>query len=461
MKSTLYRWHRRIAILVLLPLLLWALSGLLHPLMRLTQPEIAQHHYPLPVWPADLTGPWIDESQAISGIRPVKVEDSWWQQQWLNRNTPAAFTDLKTGTSQPDIAGQYATQLARHFSGDSSSAISQIRFIDQFNDDYAPINRLLPVWEVSFNRPDGLQVYVDIRQDRLATVSDNTRRTLQTLFQTLHTWSFWDADSLLRNAVVMAMTTGLLFIGMSGLYLFLVLPLRNRGFNNSRRVHIWGGALLSLFLFMFAFSGLLRSLEKQLPQVRGITLASQPDLSQISFGFRQLQQQLPDINNAILHRLEQQTVWQISQAGQPDRWLSAVNGTPIIDGKKRFAQQLALTALGSLPTPESSQSIRSFKTTQDYGFIDKRLPVLALHLPGQTLYLDTRDEVLSKQSDARSQLFGWIFRYLHKWHFADGLGLNMRDSLMALTLLLLNGIALLGGSLWLKRRRKHNQATTG
>lgn len=460
MKRTLYHWHRRIAMVVLLPLLLWAMSGLLHPLMRLTQPEIAQHHYPLPVWPANLAGPWKSELQTIAGVRAVNVGGSWWQQQWQDRHTPASFVDLKTGVPRPDVAKQYATQLARHFSGDTTSAIRQIRFIDRFNDDYAPINRLLPVWEVSFYRADALKVYVDIRQDRLATVSDNTRRTLQTLFQTLHLWSFWDANAHLRNAVFMAMTTGLLFIGASGLYLFTVLPLRNSTLNNSRKLHIWGGTLLSLILLMFASSGLMRTLEKQLPEMRGVMLNSQPNLGEVTVNFAQLQQHLPDMTNAILHHLDRQPVWQVSRSGKPDEWISAVTGQRIPGGETAFAHALAAAAIGVLPNTSDIQRIENFRTSDDYGFIDKRLPVIALHYPERSLYLDTRDEVLSKQTDTASRLFNWVFRYLHKWRFADGLGLNTRDGLMALTLLLLSMIAMLGGSLWLKRQRARTRSTS-
>ena len=40
-KAVLYKWHRRIALAVLVPLLLFGLSGILHPVMRLTAPQIA------------------------------------------------------------------------------------------------------------------------------------------------------------------------------------------------------------------------------------------------------------------------------------------------------------------------------------------------------------------------------------------------------------------------------------
>ena len=54
MTRQFYLWHRRLAICLIVPMLVFSLSGLLHPLMRLTRPDVAQMFYPTPAWPADL-----------------------------------------------------------------------------------------------------------------------------------------------------------------------------------------------------------------------------------------------------------------------------------------------------------------------------------------------------------------------------------------------------------------------
>ncbi len=54
MTAKLYVWHRRLALFVMLPLLLFGLSGLLHPVMRLTAPELDQRFFATPSWPDNL-----------------------------------------------------------------------------------------------------------------------------------------------------------------------------------------------------------------------------------------------------------------------------------------------------------------------------------------------------------------------------------------------------------------------
>lgn len=456
-----YLWHRRLALWVLIPILVFSLSGLLHPLMRLTRPDAAQMFFPPPVWPADLKGPvLIEPDLSVAGLRPVKLGDDWVQQQWATRTHSSQFVSLATGQPTEHGAQDYAEQLARFYIGDTQSEIAAIRFITQFDAEYGEINRLLPVWMVEFKRDDQLRVYVDIRQDRLATLSDDTRRLLLQLFQWGHVWSFLDENDPLRNALFILMMSACTLLGLSGIYLFVVLPISKRRNARGRKVHAWGGLLISLALLMFVASGLVRTVEKLIPEVRGVPLAESIALNTVSYDFTQLKQRFSAIQGVRLHRLDREAVWQISQPRQPDQWVNASTGQSIDQGALAFAQQVAANANASSRTQAlvSSERIHNFKADGDYGFIDKRLPVIALRYDAQTLYVDTRDAVLSKQVTLGSQTFGWIFRYLHKWRFADGLTKNGRDGLIASFILSICGIGLLGFILWLKGQRKRRAA---
>lgn len=457
MTRQFYLWHRRLAICLIVPMLVFSLSGLLHPLMRLTRPDVAQMFYPTPAWPADLQGPvTLDEHTSFSGLRPVKVGDVWLQQVWQTRNQPAYFLDIHTGVLVPEAAQQYAIQLARHYSGDDKSPVQSVQFVTRFDGMYGEINRLLPVWQVSFARDDSLQVYVDIRQDRLGAVSDDTRRLFLQLFQWLHVWSFLDEDSPLRNALFIAMMAACALLGFAGIYLTLVLPIAKRRNAKGRKVHAWGGLAVSAAMLMFVVSGLVRTVEKLDVDPRGAELVQVQPWNPNWLPFSELQAQYPGVRNAVLHLMDDQAVWQLTQGQKKTLWLDAVTGQPFQHGGIEFAQHIVQDLQPELATqaPDAVRYVRSFKADEDYGFIDKRLPVVALEYPQQTLYVDIADGVLAKQVTAGSQAYSWVFRYLHKWRFADGLTKDGRDAVMTLFILAICGFGVLGIVLWWQAQHK-------
>lgn len=240
MKAKVYLWHRRLALLVLVPLLLFGLSGLLHPIMRLTAPETAQHFYAQPQWPKHLPAieTFIEQSNldSLTGFRPVQVDSHWYIQTWQHRTQASQFFSLN---AQPinNRERAYAEQLARHYSGEDTAGIKQIKLITEFSHQYPAINRLLPVWQVNFEREDNLSVFVDIRQDRLGTITDDTRHLLMTLFHFMHVWAFIDQENPFRTALFIGMMLISTFVGVSGLYLFAVLPLKKRKNAQLKKVH--------------------------------------------------------------------------------------------------------------------------------------------------------------------------------------------------------------------------------
>lgn len=463
MTRLIYLWHRRLALLLLLPILAFSLSGLLHPAMRLVRPEAAQMIYPPPVWPDNLPG-FSDRlrqrlPQQLGGLRPVQLKEQWLLQAWTDGRQPASFYDPVTGQQQPDAASLYAIQLARHYSGDRHSPVSDVRHITRFGNGYSPTNRLLPVWRVSFQRDDQLQVFVDIRNDRLATLSDSTRMQLMQLFRWLHSWSFID-ESAARHALFIALMAASTVMGGAGIWLFVRLPARKRNKTSVRQLHRWSGILISVALLMFTFSGLLRSIEKLNPEIRGPSLGQAVSPQQLGFDFRQLQQRYSGIRDIRLQWIDKRPVWQIIRPRQPDLWVDANTGIPVADGELRFASGLVNSLLPEHNRADSFISVTNYKTVPDYGFIDKRLPVIGLRYGAETLYVDTRDRTVSKRSTPQSRAFSWVFRYLHKWRFADGLGLNGRDGLLALVILMICGVSLLGLQIWLSKRGKRHRKNT-
>lgn len=427
--------------------------------MRLAKPEQAAHHYPQPVWPEQLAthNPNLYSAlpDQVAGLRPIQLGNLWVVQSWQNRTQPAVLHTLD-GTPMPDGAAQYAIQLARHFSGDQTSPVQSVTFESAFSQHYMPINRLLPVWRVAFERPDQLSVLVDIRHDRLATLTDSTRHTLMQLFQWLHVWSFLDADNPLRTPLLLLASIGCAIMGASGLYLYVVLPLRKRKQRTLSYYHTTSGLIISIALLMFSISGAVRTAEKLNPDLRGLASTHTFAVQQLQITLADLKRQEPNIKNAYLHTLNNTPYWQVLQAKQPALWINATNGEPNSQGETDYATQLAQRLLKINDFPLAHRIISNFKTDPNYGFIDKRLPVVALDYPNQSLYIDTQDATLSLVSSPADEIYGWVFRYLHKWRFADGLGINQRDGLMALFILGITATTVLGLAMWVRRTRKRH-----
>jgi uncharacterized iron-regulated membrane protein len=96
------------------------------------------------------------------------------------------------------------------------------------------------------------------------------------------------------------------------------------------------------------------------------------------------------------------------------------------------------------------------KFSGEYGFINKRLPVVKVQFsePGNPrYYIEPVTGVLAARVDDLDALEGKSFAYLHKWHFTDG-GKDLRDFLLALFAFLNVVIAVAGVALYVKRLKK-------
>jgi hypothetical protein len=163
----------------------------------------------------------------------------------------------------------YATYLARYFTQDSTSAIKNITLQKTFDVQYQPINHLLPVWKVSFNRPDGMDIYVETGQSRMGTFNNNTRKAFLWLFEQFHTWEFLAAIGGEQFRIIVLLTiVSIMFLSLlSGLTIYgffwkkFKTARQNRkadGRKDTRFVHRFHrqiGLIVSFVMFTFIISG--------------------------------------------------------------------------------------------------------------------------------------------------------------------------------------------------------------
>ncbi|UTA49023.1 PepSY domain-containing protein [Simiduia sp. 21SJ11W-1] len=485
------RHHQRLGLWAWLFIACWALSGLAHPILSrinptaqatgtLLQPQ-AEHHI---------------EPQAIaSALGPfthLRVFNH--QQRLLLQLDHTRFADAATLAPLANFEQNYAVDLARHFAGEPEATVAAITKISAFDDDYLTINRLLPVWRVEFARDDNLRVYVDTQQGQLATLVDDTKAATGHWFRTLHSWHFWPHEPSrvwLMSAALLLITA----LGLMGFWLYLRWW-RQGVFNHqhrwarSRRWHAHLSGVLALALTCFCTSGLFhlwasnphpalgQALENDAPPF-GITLpggwleaqwiasgqqqhwrvvsAPEQGLDPHTSAHKQTLES-PQKSGHQHHNPKARPVMPVIQYVGAERMASAPDSN-FTDTAQALARAQSRHWRGELAV-KSTEYMAHFN--RHYGFINKRLPVVAVRTQddrgaqGPTYFIQPHTGTLAAVSNTTSALEGASFGYLHKWHHLDFLGRNLRDLLLALTVLGIFSAACLG--LWRWRQKPRAQA---
>jgi hypothetical protein len=93
--------------------------------------------------------------------------------------------------------------------------------------------------------------------------------------------------------------------------------------------------------------------------------------------------------------------------------------------------------------------------SREYGFVNKRLPVvkLAFDTPEKTTYfIETGTSRLASVTEKSDIIEGYSFAIFHKFLFMDWAGKNIRDLTMVLAALIILVVSLLGLILFLKKK---------
>ena len=480
----LHRWHMQAGLWIALAVILWALSGLGHPVLSRLNPKPAAMSFPFEsldgaglIAPADaLAAAGIERFDALRLWQPAG-ESPFYR---VEARGTTYWIDARTGAVRADGDRLWAERLARHYAGDTASPIRDARLLLSFNNDYHYIDRLLPVWEIAFERPDGLRAYVDPASGRLATLTDRRKDWTGKLFRWMHSWSPIQS-SIWIQGVMLGLLLATAVVASAGLAVYL--RLRRRGALGLARPPAvrWHQRLAlpaALVALTLSLSGALHLAVKSW---QGDPTAPAPNLS---FDASELRASVPDLLRALgtdeqlaalsLTRLEGRSTWIAlplptapapgahhggpASVPQPlDRYADAVSGAAIADGAVRHATALARQHAG-LPTGAVSHMEAVHRFGDGYGFVFKRLPVMAVEFserPGETWYVETRTGALAAHLTPLNRLEGWVFGVVHKWSFLDpAVGKASRETLQSIAALALALTVALGLSRHISRWRK-------
>lgn len=501
------RYHRWVGLLAVLPVVLWGLSGLSHPIMSRLQPQPSAMMPPVgllsgfdaeemvTVRPLSALLPGLG-IHAVRQARLLRWQGRMVWQLTLPGQAERTYVDAMNGMVVPDADKALAVSLARHFAGEPDRGITSMELITRFSDDYPYVNRLLPVWRVAFAGDDGLSAYVETSPLRLATLDNSLKSGFGKVFRTLHSWSFIPNEGVRDTA--MTLFLALAFCSaLGGVWLygfFWRKPVTGERAAPLRRWHRRLGVLVAASTLAFTGSAMLhvlllnkgsnegvpRILPDQLlnadslhlaPHAIGLTASEQLDIVSVagqavvraseqsaSMVGRKGHGAMPAAKAGADHAHHQghhQGHEGSKPAASGERYFVVGSGTLLVDGAQQHARALA-AAFAGMPEEQITGIERVTRFAGEYGFINKRLPVWKVDFrtpENLTLYVEATSGVLAAEVRDLQRFEGFSFAYLHKWNFLDGIGKDGRDLLLGLFALLNVVVVMLGAGLWLRRRK--------
>ncbi|WP_295768654.1 PepSY-associated TM helix domain-containing protein [uncultured Mucilaginibacter sp.] len=476
-KKQFYKWHRILGLISLIPVIFWSISGLSHPFMsnwfrpfipqELFKPRTQQQMAPV------LSLQQVMDQNKILTIRNFSLvnfnKQTYYQA--LMPDSSYRYYSAIDGVLLPNGDKQYAVYLARYFTQDSVSSIKSINLQTTFDATYQPINRLLPVWKIAFNRADGMDVYVETNQSRLGTFNNNTRKTLLWIFRQFHSWQFL-ADAFgetfrqVTLLIVVAIMTLSLFSGIIvyGLFWKRFKQIQEKqkieGKKEKRFVHRYHrqlGLVVSFVMLTFTISGGFHLWVK----LTGRTDTKQPFeqlINRTDLQVSNLNFPIADslIKRTSLIKYKDITFYQVTDTKKLVKYFDTQSVTEILDGDRKFALYLSNYYRGSdtehnTTYKASTELIKQF--TPEYGFINKRLPVIKISYPQhEDWYIETSSAKLASKVAGIDRLEALSFIFLHKYFGMTWAGKNVRDIVSMLAAAGVLVVSLFGFAAFIKNK---------
>jgi hypothetical protein len=473
-KQNFYKWHRILGLTALVPVIFWTLSGLSHPFMsNWFRPTIALEVFkPIPqseMNPALSIQQVLDKNN-ITELRNFSLVNfnKHTYYQVLGKDSVCNYFSADDGALLKNGDQLYATFLARYFTQDTISAIKNISLQKTFDAQYQPINHLLPVWKIAFNRPDGMDVYIETSSSRMGTFNNNTRKAMLWLFEQFHTWAFLAAIGGEQfRIVVLLVIVSIMFLSLlSGLTVYgffwkkFKAAQQNRkaaGKEDKRFVHRFHrqiGLIVSFVMFTFITSGafhLLVKLHNIEPEKKPYDqLINRKDLLLSNLNLPVADSSIKEVS---LISYFDKPYYQVSNNKKEVLYFSTTDGKQLANGDIQYAAYLSGYYRGEQAKNTNLKITQIRQFDNEYGFINKRLPVEKVEYPGgENWYIETTSSKLATKVAGIDRTEGFSFIFLHKYFGMSWAGKNIRDIVSMLSALGVLVVSLFGFASFIKNK---------
>lgn len=515
-KRNMYSWHRVLGIMTVIPVIFWTCSGLSHPIIAHWFKAPIAHEYVKPVVvnaaQIKLSLQQVLQKNGLNLIRNFRIVSFGGKTyyQVKDRRNEILYFSTADGTRLADGEHLYAAYLGRYFLGDSTSKIVSVTKISSFTDQYPYVNRLLPVWKLSFDRRDKMDVYVETSQCRLANYNDNNRKIFLWVFSNFHSYQFIAkiTNNTFRYILILSFAAIVIFSTLSGLLIYGFLwkkfkkPETGQRSGFLRRNHRSIGIATSLVTLTFIGSGAYHATRKFKPDDR-INYVFEPEIrsADLQMASTALPLNWQQVSNLSLARFNGHNYFQVQWLKKEnDSWKNqqvakaetlfgdkhpsqkpaldyyeASSGQLLTDGVMEYSYSLVkhfvaqgaadgeaacCEMMANAAADESAPLIVSSsayltKFDTDYGFINKRLPVvkIALSTPTHlTYYIEPATGRMAAKVQDADRREGLSFAVFHKFLLVDFAGKDFRDFFTAFAALGVLVVSVLGLILFIKTK---------
>lgn len=494
LKQNIYKYHKYLAFFTILPVIFWSLSGIMHPMMsHFFKPEIAKEYLKnqkIDTTKINFTLKEVLTKNKIESIKNFRIVSFKNQQFYQVKNSKNEFMYFNTQTSNLLKNGDnlYAEWLSRYFLNDNISKVSSNIILTKFDNQYKYINRYFPVHKISFNRNDDMEIYIETSSSKLATFNPKSRQIFIWFFDTFHNFSFIEkiSNEYARIILVGFSLSIILCSAISGLIIYGLFWKQFKKINSTtselkaRKNHRKLGLLFSFFTFAFVLSGLFHIIKKWEPNTI-TSLVYEPifktksinfDIKKLSINWNE------DINFGLVDFKNQTYVRSVIKKIEKSDLTDSKNKPKITydvnyynlnelhkneDLEVKYAQFLVEKLnekhhfLDRNLLVESNQKeveILNDFDKKEYGFVNKRLPVIkiAYNTPeNYTFFIETNTSRVAAKVNNYDRAEGYTFAVLHKFLYLEWAGKPIRDFATVLTALSILVISIMG-ILILKRK---------
>lgn len=479
-RKNIYKWHRQLSIIIAFPVLIWAISGLIHPVMSNIRPNIATQRPPQFAIDSNSLKVPLDIALRENGMnvfyncRIIQLNNQFYYQVKKSVDAVPVYLSATDGKELQNGDELYAVFLANNFASGKKLDVQSVKYVTDFTSDYNRINKLLPVYRVKFKRSDGICIYVDTQQSRFSYATNDTRSFLTRAFTFLHTWSWMGSLTLLKIIIMSLLMLFTFMTSIIGIYIFFTSKSKKSNGNNMlkrRRNHRFTAIFASLFTLFFSFSGGVHILAQLQKDEAGKTIFRQKILqSESNFDLAKIQQLIHrpvhnlsfvKMNGNLYLRIiapdknkdnDKDLMKQKKVDGPDVSFVDLSDYTLLRNGEELYAQYLADIYLHKKTAPDETTEITAFN--DDYDFADKVLPVWKVKRSDGTVYIETSTAKLRKLSSAMAKFDGYSFAFLHKHEFMMFAGKTAKDIstmfwVMAQIVMIVSGLIL-----YFKRKKK-------
>lgn len=494
LKQNIYKYHKYLAFFTILPVIFWSLSGIMHPMMsHFFKSEIAKEYLEnqkIDTTKINFTLKEVLTKNKIESIKNFRIVSFKNQQFYQVKNSKNEFMYFNTQTSNLLKNGDnlYAEWLSRYFLNDNISKVSSNIILTKFDNQYKYINRYLPVHKISFDRNDDMEIYIETSSSKLATFNPKSRQIFIWFFDTFHNFSFIEkiSNEYARIILVGFSLSIILCSAISGLIIYGLFWKQFKKINSTtselkaRKNHRKLGLLFSFFTFAFVLSGLFHIIKKWEPNTI-TSLVYEPifktksinfDIKKLSINWNE------DINFGLVYFKNQTYVRSVIKKIEKSDLTDSKNKPKITydvnyynlnelhkneDLEVKYAQFLVEKLnekhhfLDRNLLVESNQKeveILNDFDKKEYGFVNKRLPVIKISYntpENYTFFIETNTSRIAAKVNNYDRAEGYTFAVLHKFLYLEWAGKPIRDFATVLTALSILVISIMG-ILILKRK---------